>query len=192
MILWRILSLFNLFWIVFAIVFVERTLQDNNIKAVLFKHTSNLLTPSHLLPMIIGIFSFSRSVYYAYENFRAGNGQIRPSLGLDTSIHPSVPTLQRTSIGRTMTWWLRLLSQSLHDSHSDAGEMKKNDDVQAVHDEWPTWQKILTAWLPWISVLSFWPWDKSERAKRIEGLNGEQQGKEAPESMTTGRHGAEP
>lgn len=50
----------------------------------------------------------------------------------------------------------------------------------------------LTAWLPWISVLSFWRWDKSERAKRIEGLNDEQQGKEAPECMTTGRQSAEP
>ena len=165
--LWRILSLFNLFWIVFAIVFVELTLRDNHIRAVLFKREGDLLTPSQLLPMIIGISSFGRSVYYAYEYFRADKGHIRPSLGFDVSTYSGGPVSRPTSIGGTIKSWLRLLSQP------NPGEEKKIDDVQAVHDGWSTWQRILIAWLPWISVLSFWPWNNGARAKRTEGFTDE-------------------
>jgi hypothetical protein len=165
--LWRILSLFNLFWIVFAIVSIELTLRDNHINAVLFKRRNDLLTPSQLLPMIIGISSFGRSVYYAYEYFRAGEGHIRPSLGFDVSMHSGGPKSRATSIGGTIKSWLRFLSQPI------PGEEKNNDDVQAVHHEWSTWQRILIAWLPWTSVFSFWPWNNGARARRIEGLTEE-------------------
>lgn len=73
----------NLFWLIWSAVTVEVTLNYNHVNGVLGgKHDDGQLQlPSQLLPFLIGLFSFLRTVYYLLrEKFltKDNNGPTRP------------------------------------------------------------------------------------------------------------------
>lgn len=62
--IFKFLRVANLFWLIFSALMVEFTLNFNNVDAVLGGKTDGgLQLPSQLLPFLIGVFSFIRTLY---------------------------------------------------------------------------------------------------------------------------------
>lgn len=149
---------------------IELTLNENYARGVLgtnqATNSGNILTPGQLLPMLIGALSFVRIIYTAWELWRSPSGDITPSLGRNRSRHYS-KTQQNSVKGLNA---FQLFSTAL--ASAEAGETYDEthkhtnegvyDSIMNLHRRLNWWQRIMITWLPWLSLLYFWPWTKND------------------------------
>lgn len=157
-----VLRMGNLFWIIFSIIMVEKTLNYNHIESVLGRN-GRIFFPAQLLPMVIGLCSLLRILYIRFEKWRSPE-DIKPSLG----DRPTTPT--RAATVPRGKGWLRAFaprteiegtSSKVKDTLED-GDM----DVDMIHQ--PAWWRYLVAWLPWLHAAS--SWFKQERREHVENI----------------------
>src|ERR1700712_2440510 len=67
-ILFNILRVFNLVWIVFCAGIVEMTLNENKMIDTLAQN-GNIAYPAQLLPLLIGVLSFARVLWFIYDEW---------------------------------------------------------------------------------------------------------------------------
>lgn len=148
---------------------IEITLNENNVIGVLganrATNNGNILTPGQLLPMLIGAFSFIRILYTAWELWRSPDGDITPSLGRNKSRRYS-KVQRQSSKGLNI---FQLFSTGIdgaetggsrHDQAQNEWHNDSRDPFLELHARLHLWQRIMITWLPWLSLLYFWPWAK--------------------------------
>lgn len=159
-----IFSVINICTIVFLMLVIEITLNENYARGVIganqATNNGNILTPGQLLPMLIGAFSIKRIVYTALELWRSPNGDITPSLGRSRSRRYS--KIHRDSVKGLSVF--QLFSSDVNGA--EAGEeihSGSHDPITNLHQRLNWWRRIMVTWLPWLpwlSLLYFWPWTK--------------------------------
>ncbi|KAK5104630.1 hypothetical protein LTS08_002521 [Lithohypha guttulata] len=167
----KMLCVFNLWWIIFAMVVIEFTLDENRATGVLITNArtadTRILEPSQLLPMLIGTFSFIRILFIAFEHWRSPDGDITPSLGRNAS-NRNAKAKRDSMQGLNI---LKLFSSSNAKSqecaHADEShdsqqtwDGEHNDAYYNLHSRLNTSRRILITVLPWFSLLWFWPWSE--------------------------------
>ena len=147
---------------------IEITLNENNVIDVIGgrRATSNgyILTPGQLLPMLIGAFSFVRILYTAWELWRSPEGDITPSLGRNDSRRYS--KVQRDSVRGVNVF--QLFSTGIagaeaggeHDQTQNEWHDGNHDPFKDLRERLNWWQRSMITWLPWLSLIYFWPWTK--------------------------------
>lgn len=170
------LRIFNAAWLIFAIIFIEFTLNLNSLDAVIITANSNagVWTPAQLIPMLIGIFSLLRMIYLALEHFRAPDGDIRPSLGTKPSHSAGGVRAMDEKLYAKVKWYLKCYSIALSQEYSEEKKDEMEDENETRIDEirgrWSATRKLILTWLPWLSLFSFWPWQDGIEHRIIEGL----------------------
>ena len=156
-----IFSVINICTIISLMLVIELTLNGNYARGVLggnqATNNGNILTPGQLLPMLIGAFSFVRILYTAWELWRSPNGDITPSLGRNDSRRYS--KIQRESAKGLNVFQLF----STGPDGAEAGKRTysgSHDPIIKLHERLSWWRRIMITWLPWLSLLYFWPWSK--------------------------------
>lgn len=128
--------------------------------------------------MLIGIFSFVRMLYLAYEHFWTSDGDIRPSQG--TKPRYKIGNIEEKPRGwyRRVKWNLELFSVALvgdngkkepKRSNSSAIE-KEVERTEAIRRQWSIPQRCIIIWLPWLSLVYFWPWKNEIQQLQVEGF----------------------
>jgi len=185
----RIFGVFNFVWILLIITVIEITLNENYQMGVLAanqgSYDGQILQPAQLLPMLIGAFSFARILWISFELWRSPDGDIAPSLGRQAS-HRNVKASSKATSGFNI---FGLFSQRLEDStneeeeglhrpnvenadHGDLSDDKHEDRYLSLNERLNPFNRIMITWLPWLSLLHFWPWTnemspQSESQKRM-------------------------
>lgn len=162
-----VFSTFNLIWMLFNMTLIEITLNENHIQGVLGAQgtasTATLLSPGQLLPMLIGTFSFTRCLFIAFELYRYPDGDISPSLGrADSRRETKVKAdAKRASNVLKLFSTANEISEEEHElverSQKEAHD-KATDPFLNFHKRLTPFQKVMVTWLPWLSLLFFWPW----------------------------------
>lgn len=161
------LSTFNFIWMLFVATLIEITLNENHIQQVLGaqgpQSTVILLQPGQLLPMLIGTFSFTRCLFIAFELYRHPDGDISPSLGRADSKreHDAKADAKRASNVFKMFSAANEVSEEEHGLVERAAKEasdKATDPYLNFHQRLTPFQKVMVTWLPWLSLLFFWPW----------------------------------
>lgn len=159
---------FNMLWIVFMMTLVEIALNENKILGVLGAQgtvsTATLLQPGQLLPMLIGTFSFIRVLFIAYELYRYPDGDISPSLGRQSSKREAEvrqDAANYSNVFKLFSAANEVRKEELH--HLAAKENKDLEEQETdpfcnLHKRLTPFQKVMVTWLPWLSLLFFWPW----------------------------------
>lgn len=146
---------------------IEISLNENHMLGVLgaqgTKTNETLLKPGQFLPMLIGTFSFTRCLFITFELYRNPDGDISPSLGRaksrrETKVNADA---RRASNVLKMFSTANEVSEEEHELVEQA--QKEANDVATdpfinFHKRLSLFQKLLLTWLPWLSLLYFWPW----------------------------------
>lgn len=158
---------------------IEITLNENHIYQVLGGTSSrlkqsDLLQPGQLLPMLIGTFSFIRCLFIAYELFRYPDGDISPSLGRHESKRMTQPQTKPTQ-GLNIFKLFSAANEAAYEEHRHYSEIKTDEDAQEkeidpfyeLQNRLSVFQRILVTWMPWLSLLWFWPWTEDKGLPRL-------------------------
>lgn len=158
---------FNLIWMLFMMTLIEITLNENKILGVLGARgtvsTDTLLQPGQLLPLLIGTFSFTRCLFITFELYRHPDGDISPSLGRAESKRG---TKVNTNAKRSSNVFkmFAAANEVPEEEHNLVQQSPKEDAEKAVdpfmnfYKRLTPFQKVMVTWLPWLSLLFFWPW----------------------------------
>ncbi|KAJ9654128.1 hypothetical protein H2198_006808 [Neophaeococcomyces mojaviensis] len=181
---YRIFRIFNFLWIMFIMVIVEITLNENYQIGVLGANQQSndgqILQPAQLLPMLIGTFSFARILWISFELWRSPDGDITPSLGRHASRRNAKPKRDSTAgfnifglfsqrVEETIAEEEEGLHQATHKNahQNDIWDDKHEDPYLSLHKRLNVFQRIVVTWLPWLSLLYFWPWSKDLQSKPV-------------------------
>lgn len=163
----------NIIWIIFAILFVELSLSANRIYGVLGGSESydngSILQPGQLLPMLIGAFSFVRILFITFELWRSPRGDISPSLGRSKSNRAAKSRRDSTRFFNMLK--IFSVANEMVEEHQalnpeSTPEEAEPDPLEELQGRLSVFQKIMITWLPWLSLLYFWPWSKQADSAR--------------------------
>lgn len=160
---------------------------------------SNLLQPGQLLTMLIGAFSFVRVLYIALELYRNPDGDISPSLGRKesrrivsqaqadgtkpfhvlTMFSSTSETRRNGGDGEEKRYLtvrseedtdpLNPTSQDPRDSDAQNAQNREIDPFLEFHSKLGVFRRIMVTWLPWLSLLYFWPWTENRGLPVVPG-----------------------
>jgi hypothetical protein len=140
----------------FSVLMVELTLGYNHATAVLGGPDDNELhLPSELLPLMIGAFSFLRTCWLKFEEWRSPSNP-DPSIAVDDDGDDDLPARARRS--RTMRLGVRVFQAFSESLAADAGRRAEHEaeELDRLERGRPTPERYLVAWLPWLSLLKRW------------------------------------
>jgi len=149
--IFRVLSVFNIVWIVLCAVLIELTLGENHMLQTLAKY-GNVAFPAQLLPLLVGVLSFARVLWLILVDWVDSGDEKAASEDAAHPVHP-----HRSAYAKTLRGGLRLLppwnSAKQHRPAGPAGPARP-DDRKDLHK--PIHYRILVGYLPWLSVFPFW------------------------------------
>lgn len=164
-----VFSVFNFCWMLFMMFLVEITLNENHIQGVLGAQgrvsTTTLLQPGQFLPMLIGTFSFTRCLFIAFELYRYPDGDITPSLGRAKSRHE----VKVKADAKRASNVFKMFSQANEEADEEQNLVEnspkqpaeaEDDPFTTFHQRLTPLERVMITWLPWLSLLYFWPWRK--------------------------------
>lgn len=175
----HVFGVFNLLWILFMMTLIEVTLNENRIYGVIGGSAAslannNLLQPGQLLPMLIGAFSFIRCLFIAFELFRNPDGDISPSLGRHQSRRVTTAQPDATK-GFNFFKMFSAANEVVHEEEKQILQVKTDEDAQEkeidpffeLQKRLSVFQRIMVTWMPWLSLLWFWPWTEDKGLPRL-------------------------
>ncbi|KAF6815161.1 hypothetical protein CMUS01_12489 [Colletotrichum musicola] len=151
-IIYKVLRIANIFWLIFSALMVEFTLNFNNVNLVLGgTDDTSLSLPSQLLPFLVGLFGFTRTLYSLVQEkwFR------KPDRG---GVISAVPE-SREDDGDAHDGRRFRTGPSVRRNASDL-------DRRQAGRSWIL--RYLVAWLPWLSLLQHY-----DEQLEIQGISRE-------------------
>ncbi|MCJ1377932.1 Altered inheritance of mitochondria protein 18 mitochondrial [Xylographa soralifera] len=162
--LFKVLSIGNLIWMIFAVLMVEMTLNYNNVKNVI--SLLETFYPAQLLPMLIGAFGLVRILFLLawsiYEPEDKEQGESATAPPEDAQGNPSAENRIREDEMRGGDQKLEVRSKEMplspERSPITAGTtiLGHDEDHNLVSVRRSAIRRYLVAWLPWLSQFSFW------------------------------------
>lgn len=145
-------------WIIWSVILVEVSLNFNHVGAVLGGPNDNEVhLPSQILPLLVGLFGFVRTIFLAFKDWRAVDGDMEPSEAGPTEYHRS----------RTMKFGLDMFQAFSPGMAKDIEHKEhKPDEVDDLESKRSRKVRYLVAVLPWLSLLEYFQ-DKPQVWKRL-------------------------
>ncbi|KAL2071838.1 hypothetical protein VTL71DRAFT_13073 [Oculimacula yallundae] len=143
-IIFKVLRIFNFFWIIYSALLIEFSLNFNNVTAVLKGRNNGkeLHLPAHIFPLLMGTFGLVQILYLLVQSKRT-NEDAEPSLATS-----SLPQRSRTLRVRSLL--LTFSPAMSRDSTTVKYDPEEIDDLRRGR-AWTV--RYLVSWLPWLSLL---------------------------------------
>ncbi|MCJ1398165.1 hypothetical protein MMC11_001362 [Xylographa trunciseda] len=161
---YKVLSICNLIWMIFAALMVEMTLNYNRVKNVI--SLLDTFFPAQLLPMLIGAFGLIRILFLLFWSFYEPedeeNGESATAPPEDTKGNPSAENKFRENGVRGADQKLEVHSKEMPLSPTQPSITSGIDILCHDEDHNPILvrrsllRRYIVAWLPWLSQFSFW------------------------------------
>ncbi|MCJ1284192.1 hypothetical protein MMC26_003523 [Xylographa opegraphella] len=163
-ILFKVLSIGNLIWMIFAVLMVEMTLNYNRVGNVI--NLVDTFYPAQLLPMLIGAFGLIRILFllawsfYDPENKEQGESATAPPEDAhgNLSAENKIREVELQGGDEKSQIYAKEVPSSSTQSPITPGTaiLGHDEDHNVVSIRRSALRRYLVAWLPWLSQFSFW------------------------------------